>query len=116
MSRKIFSGLPTETNKRGIKMNGFGFYLEYPSSAAKKKSTVKKPEGDSGNVIAVYGDIFFSSNKPCRECLSAVYSHRNSQVCVNAVSMDYLQERCKRIPESLARKIHPALFERLDKE
>jgi hypothetical protein len=95
-------------------MKGYKFYLEYPSNAAKKRGTTKAPGDHSGNAIAIYGDIFYSGGKFLLECISAIYFNENSQVCGSAVSLDYLQERCKRIPESLARKIHPALFERLD--
>lgn len=35
---------------------------------------------------------------------------------VDSVSFDYLKENCKRIPEALARTIHPQLFIRLEED
>jgi|ERR1035437_6991370 hypothetical protein len=100
-------------------MNGFRFYLEYYSTAAKRKGTVKKPYRHSGNCIAMFTGaehVMVSNGDIKSECIGAVYFHRNSAVCCCSASWDYLRENCRRIPESLARRIHPALFERLDEE
>lgn len=97
-------------------MKGYTFYLSYKTPADKRKGTVKKPGQNSGNVEAVYGDTFFSEGQMCRETIGAVYFHPNSAVCGGAASLEYLRKNCRRIPEELAREIHPVLFERLDQE
>jgi|ERR1035437_2491823 hypothetical protein len=98
-------------------MKGFRFYLEYLSPAAKRKGTIKKPGINMGTVIAMFtGEehVIISSKDIKSECVAAVFDYENSPVCCCSASWDYLRENCRRVPESLARKIHPALFERLD--
>lgn len=97
-------------------MKGYTFYLSYKTSADKRKGTVKHPAPHEGNVEAVYGDVFFSDGRPCRETIGAVYFHPNSAVCGSSASLEYLRTNCRRIPEAMARAIHPVLFERLDHE
>lgn len=64
-----------------------------------------------GNVIAV------STGERCPdgayEAIGAVYFHPDSPVASTFVSPDHLRT-CKRISETVAREIHPALFQRLD--
>jgi hypothetical protein len=98
-------------------MKFYRFYLEYPDPKAKRKGTVKSPGNHSGNVLALCLD---ENNRPMycgdltMECISAVYFVRNSAVCTTSCSPDYLRLNCRRIPEMMARKIHPALFTVLD--
>ena len=89
-------------------MKGYTFYLEYETPADKRKGK------DSGNVCAVFGDWFYSHGHPMRECISAVYFHRNSATCGSSASAEYLRKNCKRISEAKARQIHPRLFAQLD--
>lgn len=99
-------------------MTGVRFYLEFPTSAAKKKSG-KTNTGHAGNVFAAFTDNkFFSSCGAMLliEGLGAVHSYPNSPVAATSAAKDaHIRHLCKRIPETLARQIHPALFERLDK-
>jgi hypothetical protein len=91
-------------------MNGIRFYLEYESPKAKRNGE------HSGNVFAAFVDLgwHMSSSVPCREGLGAVLSEPNSPVCTTSASMGYLSDKCKRISETKARQIHPALFATLD--
>lgn len=100
-------------------MKGVKFYLEYPSKAAKKKSTKNNDYvGNSGNVIAVLLDK--NNNKltlpdgKCVECVSALWESKNSSVCSSAVHLEYLSDNCKLVSEQVAREIHPKLFTYLD--
>ena len=97
-------------------MNGYKFYLEYPNAKEKRKATRRDPGNHNGNVIATWGNPYPTANGPQVEAMSAVFYSNNSGVAVGAVALDYLSERCKRISETQARDIHPALFERLDYE
>lgn len=88
-------------------MKGFTFYQEFKDKSKRKSA---------GNVVACYGDIFRSAGAYQREAIGGVYHHPNSAVAGTSVTLDYLTEQCKRISEEKARKIHPALFARLDIE
>lgn len=95
-------------------MRGFRFYLEYASAADKRKGK------HAGNVFALCLD-----EKPqySRDALGnwtqggfgSVFAWSDSPVCYCATSLERLRKECKRISEAEARRIHPALFERLDK-
>ncbi len=89
-------------------MNGIRFYEEFKN---------KRRGISEGNVIAalVCNGVFVSERVACYEAISSVYWHANSAVAGCAVSLDYLRKKCKRVSEAHARKVHPALFERLDK-
>jgi len=96
-------------------MKGYKFYLEYPNAKAKRHATRASLGDHSGNVIATWEDPYISPRGDAViEAFSAVYAWENSPVNFGAVSLDYLQDRCKRISEKQARAIHPALFTRLD--
>ncbi len=102
-------------------MKGYRFYLEYPNKTEKNKGTVKKPGNHTGNVLAL---ILDETNSPLWwigqgkqilfDCISAVHFYPNSPVCGGFCNNGYLQNNCKRIPERLAREVHPQLFECLD--
>lgn len=97
-------------------MNGYKFYLEFPDKKSKRKSG-RENLGHSGNVAALATAREFTyvrNGGIIQEGLTAVYFSPNSPVNWGSVSWDYLKEKCKRISESKAREIHPALFERLD--
>ncbi len=88
-------------------MNGIRFYLEF---------TNKYKRQSGGNVVAalVLNGSYWSSGKVCYEALAAVFDYPNAPVAGTGVALDYLRQRCKRISETKARRIHPALFARLD--
>lgn len=97
-------------------MEGIRFYLEFPSSTAKKRSG-KTNIGHSGNVYAAYIDnTFLNVRGVCMvEGLGGLWDEPNSVVAGTSAAHDeFLRHQCKRIPERLARQIHPRLFERLD--
>lgn len=102
-------------------MKGLRFYAEYPEGVSKRR-----PTSEAVNVIALMipedGSSEWYSRPSCEpgesmilgECLAAVFDHPNSDVAGTVVARDYLNKRAKRVPERVARKIHPRLFERLD--
>jgi len=57
---------------------------------------------------------YISSGKLCYEGFVGVFDRPNSPVNFSGAALDYLREKCKRVSETKARTIHPALFERLD--
>ena len=90
-------------------MNGIRLYHEFND---------KSKRHSAGTVVAalVCNGIFWSTGTVCYEAISGLFNHPSSVVCGSAVSLDYLRAKCKRISEAKARAIHPALFDRLDKE
>jgi hypothetical protein len=101
--------------ERGKTMKDVRFYLEFPSATAKKRSG-KSNRGHAGNVFAGFVDQTFDSGGIwCMEGVGALFEYRDSPVCgTHAGVREFLRKQCKRIPERLARQIHPKLFERLD--
>lgn len=95
-------------------MKDVRFYLEFPTITAKRKSG-RENKGHSGTVFAAFVDqtSYRSAGGYMQEGLSSVSALPNSGVAGTSASRDYLRQ-CKRIPERLARQIHPRLFERLD--
>lgn len=89
------------------------FYLEFPSKQARKKSG-KENTGHAGNVFAGFiGNPRTQSGGV--EGLGAVHDFPDSPVASTQAGPGFLRQ-CKRIPEALAREIHPRLFERLDEK
>lgn len=101
-------------------MRGIRFYAEYPEGTSKRQPVLaatnvvallipedgssewySQPNGDGGSMVL-------------GECLSGVYDYPNSPVAGTAVAREYLEKRCKRVSERVARRIHPELFKRLD--
>ena len=96
-------------------MKGIRFYLEYPNQAEKRKATRGNLGNHEGNVIATLdGTEVITKHGPQVDALAALFDRPDSPVAGTAVSVEYLQERGKRISEAQARKIHPELFRRLD--
>ena len=97
-------------------MKDVRFYLEFPNRTTKKRSG-KKHTGHSGNVFAAFDSC--GNGSYCNplngetEGLGAVFFEPNSPVACTSADRAYFGQ-CKRIPEVLARTIHPRLFERLD--
>ena len=100
-------------------MKGYRFYLEYPSLKEKRKGTVKNPGNHEGNALALIIDtarVMYQHEKPIivHDAIGSLLFTPDSPVCSTSITDEYLTERCKRIPESLAREIHPKLFNYLD--
>lgn len=87
-------------------MKGIRFYAEFNDKS-------KRQPG--GNVVAalVLNGSYWSSATACYEAIAALFDQPNSPVAGTGVALDYLRQKCKRISEAKARRIHPALFERL---
>jgi len=92
-------------------MKGIRFYEEYND---------KRKGISNGNVVAVIPENRWiiehadGSTDLIYDAISAVFYRPNSDVCRTGVSQGYLWDSCKRISESKAREIHPALFQYLD--
>lgn len=48
------------------------------------------------------------------DCASALMADNDQAVCSSSCSREFLRKRCTRIPEAVARKLHPALFRYLE--
>lgn len=97
-------------------MKGYRFFLEYPDAKSKRKGTVKNPGPHSGNVVAISTDLkpySAGDGEIKQEGYTAVFDHPDSSVCWSSATWGYLRQQCRRIPEALARTIHPQLFKRL---
>lgn len=96
-------------------MVGIRFYLEFESQQAKKKATRNNGyDGHKGTVVAVFPELNwygYASMSTIYDAIGALNDKPDSVVCSTSVSQVYLDQRCKRISEKLARKIHPKLFE-----
>lgn len=108
-------------------MLGINFYLEYPNKTEKHKGTRKSPGNHRGTVIAVmtkhergrwsnFPDWHYNGQDHMADAMGALFDEPNSPVCSTGVSPGYLDEKCKRISEKMAREIHPQLFVRLDQD
>lgn len=109
-------------------MNGFHFYAEMPEERKSKSASKAFPhqpwtrktlqgyadKGINVNVTAVSTEREHRHHGTI-DAIGAVYYHPNSDVATTGVSRDYLRKRTVRVPEALARKLHPALFEVLDR-
>ena len=108
-------------------MKGVNFYLEYSSKKENRKGTRKNPGNHRGTVVAVmtkkdrdkwsnFPDWHYTGQGHTADAMGAVFDEPNSPVCSTGVCPEYLDKRCKRISEKMAREIHPALFTYLDYE
>lgn len=100
-------------------MKGYRFYAEYPIGVSKRR-----PATDATNVVAVLlddnGRVEWTpyprsdGRQQLRaECIAALFDHPDS-ARASSISREFLQKRCKRVPERTARAIHPSLFKWLD--
>jgi hypothetical protein len=99
-------------------MKNVRFFVEYPDVRAKRKSGKGTGTNHSGNVLATFPDNTFRSIDSgwCIEAVGAVYNHPNSAVASTSVAIEYIRNQCKRISESVARRIHPNLMDYMDAE
>ena len=115
-------------------MKGFRFYADLPGTSREntdgptdksllpRRSTVRDLReyaalGGTLNVIALETDVkpYWNGHGYSYECLAAVFGYPNSDTACTGVSPEHLR-KCRRIPEQLARQLHPRLFARLDNE
>lgn len=116
----------TRKQKKGIKMDGFAFYAVMPDERNSKSASKKYPLRFNRAMLKISAEAnryvecmavatdraqhYNHSGKYMMECISALMVDNDQAVCSSSTSRDYLRKRCIRISESLARKLHPALF------
>jgi len=83
-------------------MKGVRFYEEF-HDARKRRST--------GNCLAIFPDNYAHGEY---EAYVAAMAEPNSMPASGGVSIEVLRTKCKRVPESRARRVHPNLFRWLD--
>lgn len=128
-------GLAVDGNQtEGTKMNGIRFYADLPGTWKQPerhdnrftddkpllplRTTVKqlKAYADNGGKLNVVA-LLLGNEHRCpdysQEALTATFGHADSDTSLGSVSHEYLRD-CRRIPEDLARRLHPRLFARLD--
>lgn len=89
-------------------MEGIRFYEEFTNT---------RKRVSEGTVVAILTETGPMRLDGCYDALSGTFDDwPNGPVSSGAVSREYLRKRCRRVAESKARMIHPALFERLDME
>lgn len=86
-------------------MKGVRFYFDFGSATAKRRG------GDAPNALAVFPDNVCPDGS--REAIAALTDEPNAPVCGTSVSLDYLRRACKRVAETEAYRVHPALRERM---
>lgn len=107
-------------------MKGYWFYADLPGTKKDDKpilpprTTIKQLRAHAGNggllnCIALLLGEEHRSHDGCQEAITSTFCHPDSDTSLGAVAHGYLRE-CRRIPEALARMLHPRLFARLDKE
>ena len=84
-------------------MKGYRFYEEFKDA--------RKGES-AGNVLAV--DVRHDRGRMALAGFAAISDDPDSPVAYVGIGFDWLNQRCKRVTETRARQIHPALFRRLD--
>lgn len=100
-------------------MNGYRFYADlpemFPLRTTRKQLEHAAAAGKQCNVIALFTDNEHRRYDGMFEGLVATFAHLNSDTSVGGIDRGYLR-KCRHIGESLARKLHPRLFARLDAE
>jgi hypothetical protein len=124
-------------NKEESDMNGLRFYADLPNldrenapmsggpypnqpCLAKPPSRITVQDlrefGNKGsrlNVVALLLGDEHRCHDYSQEALAATFGYPDSDTSLGSVCREYLR-RCRRIPEAVARKLHPQLFQRLD--
>jgi len=96
-------------------MKGFRFYAESRLTVA--KLTARANAGERVECLAL--DISESDGRAWRYnpgAVSVALTGDPGSLGYGVVSLEYLAKRCKRIPEPLARRLHPELFVYLERE
>lgn len=111
-------------------MKGFRFYADikgteyepgehgFPRGKLRTDTTVEHLRilGEANvpvNCIALFLGDEHRNGTQYQEALVATFAHANSDTSVGGVSFKYLRS-CRRVPEVVARSLHPRLFARLD--
>ena len=109
-------------------MKGFKFFAVMPEARKSKSAGKQYPmqpwtratlrayvrQNKYVECLAVDTESFISQGAIMHECAGALQDDNDQTVCGSSTSRDYLRDRCVRIDESLARKLHPALFRYLE--
>lgn len=85
-------------------MNGVRFYFDYGSAKAKRQG------GDAPNALAL---LVANGCRSTWDAIAALTDEPNSPVCGTGVSPEYLREACKRVSQTEAYRVHPALKVRM---
>ena len=93
-------------------MNGYKFYLEYPSTKDKRQGTRKELKNHCNSVIAISWNNYRITNDGIMYdgIVGQTFTTVNPYVGSSNVHSGYLKTLCKRISEKQAREIHPNLF------
>lgn len=102
-------------------MKSITFYVEYATNKDKRAATRKDLKNHTGNCIAVDRSTIRIDNHPLLDsndnivfdCFGAVHYKENSECATTNCSQGYLTEKCKRVSEKIAQKIHPELLKYL---
>lgn len=111
-------------------MKEYRFYAEMPEQQRSKSGSKQHlpftrrtlrglaEGGHYNNCIAVLldekGGPLYHPHDDCVDAFAPLFERANSDVMLSGPSQGYLRRRCVRIDEALARRLHPALFLRLD--
>jgi hypothetical protein len=108
-------------------MKGYRFYAEMPQDW-KSKSGCKshKPftranleKTEQCNVVAVLlderGQLRWQGSTMNMDAIAVPIEYSNGAVALASVSRDYLRKRCVRIDAALAKKLHPQMFNLLER-
>lgn len=71
-------------------------------------------QGQYVECLAIVPETLAQRHDDCYDCAGALMADNDQAVCGSSCNRDYLRKRCTRVPESLARKLHPALFRYLN--
>ena len=82
-------------------MNGLRFYLEH-------KDKSKRQPGGTVVAALVLNGTYWSSGRCCYEAVAALFDWPNSPVAGTGVALDYLREKCKRIPYGQTGRTSPS--------
>ena len=99
-------------------MKGIRFYADLQDKPLPQRTTVNNLRAYAANggrlncVAVLLGDEHRCADYS-QEAFTATFDYEDSQVSLNSVSREYLR-KCRRIPEALARQLHPLLAQTLD--
>lgn len=105
-------------------MDGYRFFAVMPDERKSKSASKQYPmqpwtratlrgyaeQKKYVECLAVSTESYISDSQIMHECAGALMADNDQAVCGSSTSRDYLRKRCVRIPESLARELHPSLF------
>lgn len=106
-------------------MNGYKFFAVMPGERKSKSASKQFPMrpwtrktmrdyAAAGRYVECLAVTTERAGNENLECIGALMADNDQAVCGSSTSRDYLRKRCICISESLARKLHPALFRYLD--